>query len=115
MKTIYDHQLYAELKKKAAQPANLEVSESTDGNKFFVKSGNLYRNTYTVEVEYPERMNENVRTFKCNCKAAQYRDGLCKHARAVIEYIEGLDEADEVVLALRQATVKYIANQGGKE
>lgn len=101
MKTIYDHQLY------------LEVSESkTDGNQFFVKSGN---NTYTVEVEYPERMNENVRTFKCNCKAAQYRDGLCKHARAVIEYIEGLDEADEVVLALRQATVKYVANQGGKE
>lgn len=99
MKTIYDHQLY------------LEVSESkTDGNQFFVKSGN---NTYTVEVEYPERMNENVRTFKCNCKAAQY--GLCKHARAVIEYIEGLDEADEVVLALRQATVKYVANQGGKE
>jgi len=98
MKTIYDHQLY------------LEVSESkTDGNQFFVKSGN---NTYTVEVEYPERMNENVRTFKCNCKAAQYRDGLCKHARAVIEYIEGLDEADEVVLALRQATVKYVANQG---
>ena len=91
MKTIYDHQLY-------------EVSESkTDGNQFFVKSGN---NTYTVEVEYPERMNENVRTFKCNCKAAQYREGLCKHARAVIEYIEGLDEADEVV--------KYVANQGGK-
>lgn len=112
METIYDHQLYAELKKKAAQPANLEVSESTDGNQFFVKSGN---NTYTVEVEYPERMNENVRTFKCNCKAAQYREDLCKHARAVIEYIEGLDEADEVVLALRQATVKYVANQGGKE
>ena len=98
MKTIYDHQLY-------------EVSESTDGNQFFVKSGN---NTYTVEVEYPERMNENVRTFKCNCKAAQYREDLCKHARAVIEYIEGLDEADEVVLALRQATEKYVA-QGGKE
>ena len=104
MKTIYDHQLYAE------QPANLEVSESkTDGNQFFVKSGN---NMYTVEVEYPERMNENVRTFKCNCKA---REGLCKHARAVIEYIEGFDEVDEVVLALRQATVKYVANQGGKE
>ena len=106
MKTIYDHQ------KKAAQPANLEVSESTDGN-FFVKSGN-FGNTYTVEVEYPERMNENVRTFKCNCKAAQYREDLCKHARAVIEYIEGFDEVDEVVLALRQATVKYVANQGGK-
>lgn len=89
---------------KMTQPANLEVSESkTDGNKLFVKSGN---NTYTVEVEYPERMNENVRTFKCNCKAAQYREGLCKHARAVIEYIDGLDEADEVV--------KYVANQGGK-
>lgn len=98
MKTIYDHQL----------SANLEVSESkTDGNKFLVKSGN---NTYTVRVEYPERMNENVRTFKCNCK----REDLCKHARAVIEYIEGLDEADEVVLALRQATEKYVANQGGK-
>ena len=112
MITIHDDKLFAELKKKAAQPANLEVSESkTDGN-FCVKSGN---NTYTVEVEYPERMNENVRTFKCNCKAAQYREDLCKHARAVIEYIEGLDEADEVVLALRQATVKYVANQGGKE
>ena len=81
---------------KMTQPAiNLEVSESkTDGNKLFVKSGN---NTYTVEVEYPERMNENVRTFKCNCKAAQYRGGLCKHARAVIEYIEELDEADAVI------------------
>ena len=103
MKTIYDHQ------KKAAQPANLEVSESTDGN-FFVKSGN-FGNTYTVEVEYPERMNENVRTYKCNCKA---REGLCKHVCVVIEYIEGFDEVDEVVLALRQATVKYVANQGGK-
>ena len=99
------------MKTIAAQPANLEVSESTDGQFFNVKSGNK---TYTVEVEYPERMNENVRTFKCNCKAA-YKDDLCKHARAVIEYIEGLDEADEVVLALRQATVKYVANQGGKE
>ena len=98
MKTIYDHQLY-------------EVSESKTDGRFFVKSGN---NMYTVEVEYPEWMNENVRTFKCNCKAAQYRDGLCKHARAVIEYIEGFDEVDEVVLALRQATEKY-ANQGGKE
>jgi len=76
---------------KMTQPAiNLEVSESkTDGNKLFVKSGN---NTYTVEVEYPERMNENVRTFKCNCKAAQYRGGLCKHARAVIEYIDRMEE-----------------------
>ena len=90
---------------KMTQPANLEVSESTDGS-FSVKSGN---NTYTVEVEYPEWMHENVRTFKCNCKAAQYRDGLCKHAQAVIEYLEGLDEADEVVLALRQATEKYVA------
>ena len=90
MKTIYDHQLY-------------EVSESTDG-RFFVKTGN--KQIYTVEVEYPEWMNENVRTFKCNCKA---RAGLCKHARAVIEYIEGFDEVDEVVLALRQATEKYVA------
>ena len=91
MKTIYDHQLY-------------EVSESKTDGKFFVKrcGGN---NTYTVEVKYPERMNENVRTFKCNCKG----EGLCKHARAVIEYLEGLDEADEVVLALRQATEKYVA------
>ena len=91
-KTIYDHQLY-------------EVSESKTDGKFFVKSGN---NTYTVEVEYPEWMNENVRTFKCNCKA---REGLCKHVCVVIEYIEGFDEVDEVVLALRQATVKYVANQ----
>ena len=90
----YDHQLY-------------EVSESKDGN-FFVKSG---KNMYRVKVEYPEWMNENVRTFKCSCKG----DGLCKHAQAVIEYLEGLDEADEVVLALRQATEKYVANQGGKE
>ena len=89
---------------KMTQPANLEVSESkTDGNQFFVKSGN---NTYTVEVEYPERMNENVRTFKCNCKAAQYREGLCKHARAVIEYIEGLDEADSVI--------EYVGKLGSK-
>ena len=85
-----------------------QITESkTDGNQYFVKSGN---NTYTVEVEYPEHLNENVRTFKCSCKG----DGLCKHARAVIEYLEGLDEAeaDEVVLALRQATEKYVANQG---
>jgi len=97
MKTIYDHQLY-------------EVSESKTDGKFFVKTekGDIA----TVEVEYPERMNENVRTFKCNCKAAQYRDGLCKHARAVIEYIEGLDEADEVVRTMRMQTKKYVANQG---
>ena len=98
---------------KMTQPANLEVSESKDGN-FFVRSGN---NTYTVEVEYPEEMNENVRTFKCTCKAAQYRDGLCKHAQAVIEYLEGLDEADEVVRTMRMHTKKYVdflLNQGGK-
>jgi 3-methyladenine DNA glycosylase AlkC len=89
MKTIYDHQLY-------------EVSESKDGN-FFVKSG---KNMYRVKVEYPEHLNENVRTFKCSCCKG---DGLCEHARAVIEYLEGLDEADEVVLALRQATEKYVA------
>jgi hypothetical protein len=106
MITIHDDKLFAELKKKAAQPANLEVSESTDGNKFFVKSGN--KQIYTVGVEYPEHLNENVRTFKCSCKG----DGLCKHAQAVIEYLEGLDEADEVVLALRQATEKYVANRG---
>lgn len=39
-------------------------------------------------------INLEVRTFKCNCKAAQYREGLCKHARAVIEYIEGLPEIE---------------------
>ena len=109
MITIHDDKLFAELKKKAAQPANLEVSESTDG-RFFVKTGN--KQIYTVEVEYPEHLNENVRTFKCSCCKG---DGLCEHARAVIEYLEGLDEADEVVLALRQATEKYLANQGGKE
>jgi hypothetical protein len=88
---------------KMTQPAiNLEVSESTDG-RFFVKTGN--KQIYTVVVEYPEHMNEYVRTFKCSCKG----DGLCKHAQAVIEYLEGLDEADEVVLALRQATEKYVA------
>jgi uncharacterized Zn finger protein len=88
---------------KMTQPAiNLEVSESTDGQFFNVKSGN---NTYTVEVEYPEWMNENVRTFKCSCKG----DGLCEHARAVIEYLEGLDEADEVVRTMRMQTEKYIA------
>jgi len=88
---------------KMTQPAiNLEVSESTDG-RFFVKTGN--KQIYTVEVKYPEHLNENVRTFKCSCKG----DGLCKHAQAVIEYLEGLDEADEVVLALRQATEKYVA------
>jgi hypothetical protein len=89
MKTIYDHQLY-------------EVSESTDG-RFFVKTGN--KQIYTVGVEYPEHMNEYVRTFKCSCKG----DGLCKHAQAVIEYLEGLDEADEVVLALRKAVDIYLS------
>jgi hypothetical protein len=94
----------AEVLTRASNCPNLEVSESTDGS-FTVKSGN---NTYTVYVLYPEWMNENVRTFKCNCKA---REGLCKHAQAVIEYLEGLDEADEVVLALRKATEKYVANE----
>lgn len=91
MKTIYDHQLY-------------EVSESTDG-RFFV-TGN--KQIYTVGVEYPEHLNENVRTFKCSCKG----DGLCKHAQAVIEYLEGLDEADEVVRTMRMHTEKYVANRG---
>jgi hypothetical protein len=103
MITIHDDKLFAELKKKAAQPANLEVSESTDGQFFNVKSGN---NTYTVEVEYPEHLNENVRTFKCSCCKG---DGLCEHARAVIEYLEGLDEADEVVRTMRMQTEKYLA------
>jgi uncharacterized Zn finger protein len=77
------------------------VSESKDGN-FFVKSG---KNMYRVKVEYPEHLNENVRTFKCSCKG----DGLCKHARAVIEYLEGLDEVDEVVRTMRMHTEKYVA------
>jgi hypothetical protein len=94
MKTIYDHQLY-------------EVSESKTDGRFFVKTGN--KQIYTVGVEYPEHLNENVRTFKCSCCKG---DGLCKHAQAVIEYLEGLDEADEVVLALRKATEKYVANRG---
>ena len=87
---------------KMTQPANLEVSESTDGRNFFVKTG---KQIYTVGVEYPEHLNENVRTFKCSCKG----DGLCKHAQAVIEYLEGLDEADEVVRTMRMQTEKYVA------
>jgi hypothetical protein len=88
---------------KMTQPAiNLEVSESTDGS-FTVKSGN---NTYTIYVLYPEWMNENVRTFKCSCCKG---DGLCEHARAVIEYLEGLDEVDEVVRTMRMHTKKYVA------
>ena len=88
---------------KMTQPANLEVSESKTCNRFFVKTG---KQVYTVGVEYPEHLNENVRTFKCSCCKG---DGLCEHARAVIEYLEGLDEAEEVVRALRQATEKYVA------
>jgi hypothetical protein len=81
---------------------NYKITESTDGS-FTVKSGN---NTYNVYVLYPEWMNENVRTFKCSCCKG---DGLCEHARAVIEYLEGLDEVDEVVRTMRMQTEKYVA------
>ena len=90
---------------KMTQPAiNLEVSESKTDGRFFVKTG---KQIYTIGVEYPEHLNENVRTFKCSCKG----DGLCKHAQAVIEYLEGLDEADEVVRTMRMHTEKYVANE----
>jgi hypothetical protein len=81
-----------------------QITESgkADG-RFFVKTG---KQIYTVGVEYPEHLNENVRTFKCSCCKG---DGLCEHARAVIEYLEGLDEADEVVRTMRMQTEKYLA------
>jgi hypothetical protein len=64
-----------------------EVTENADGSFQVTTSGGVY----TVTAEAPERMNENVYVYTCNCPAAQH-GGDCKHVSAVISFVKTCEE-----------------------
>lgn len=72
-----------------------QMTITTDGgNTFSVTSES--GNTYTVTVRYPVHGNEDIRTFACTCPAG-VRGKSCKHATAVIDYIDDMDNVNDDV------------------